>query len=224
MNVTAHPINSADTSGRLVLKSDDGCGPHNQCDDCQLYGVATEAYLHPQYHVRDERCAVSDPDFPFWDARHRLYHLFYQFHPGSGPKPKHDPVIGHVASRDLVRWVRLPVAMWNGTNADGQPSWWDRRSIWTGSATIVNGTPWLIYPGVCQPHVDPGCSESGFSYAQAVPADLNDPYLRTWRKMPPIVNDTFGEHINSPRLSVQLAFTNSNEAAPRRRPVHWLAH
>ena len=97
--------------------------------------------------------------------------------------------------------------MWNGTNADGQPSWWDKRSIWTGSATIVNGTPWLIYPGVCQPHVDPGCSESGFSYAQAVPADLNDPYLRTWRKKPPIVNDTFGEHANSPRLSVQLAFT-----------------
>ena len=126
--VAVDPVKSTDTSGRLVFKSDDGCGPHNQCDDCQLYGVATEAYLHPQYHVRDERCAVSDPDFPFFDARHRLYHLFYQFHPGSGPKPTHDPVIGHVASRDLVRWVRLPVAMWNGTNADGQPSAAEREA------------------------------------------------------------------------------------------------
>ena len=84
--------------------------------------------------------------------------------------------------------VALPVQMLLLSHQLGCPS----ALVPFHIATIVNGTPWLIYPGVCQPHVDPGCSESGFSYAQAVPADLNDPYLRTWRKMPPIVNDTFG--------------------------------
>ena len=105
----------------------------------------------------------------------------FQFFPSHHP----NPIIGHVASRDLVHWTRLPVALAND-------SWWDRVAIWTGSATIVSGVPWLVYPGHCVPGVG-GCSSTGFEYAQAVPADLSDPFYEHWRKLRPIVNDTFDD-------------------------------
>jgi hypothetical protein len=40
-----------------------------------------------------------------------------------------------------------------------------------------------------------GCSETGFEYSQAVPANFDDPLLRAWRKLPrnPIVNNTFDD-------------------------------
>jgi sucrose-6-phosphate hydrolase SacC (GH32 family) len=43
-------------------------------------------------------------------------------------------VWGHAASRDLVSWARLPVALWND-----RP--FDRVNVYTGSATI--GVPGL---------------------------------------------------------------------------------
>ena len=137
----------------------------------------------PRFHVRANcsGCKSADPDFPFFDPQHGMYHLMFQFFPFHHP----NPIIGHVASRDLVHWTRLPVALSND-------SWWDRVAIWTGSATIVSGVPWLVYPGHCIPGVD-GCSSTGFEYAQAVPADLNDPFYEHWRKLRPIVNDTFDD-------------------------------
>eukprot|EP01047_Picozoa_sp_COSAG01_P017458 COSAG01_NODE_925_length_12707_cov_21.250297_4_plen_243_part_00 len=53
---------------------------------------------------------------------------------------------------------------------------------------------WLSWPaaGHCEAGVD-GCSSTGFQYAQAVPADRGDPFLENWRKLPPIVNETFDD-------------------------------
>jgi len=31
----------------------------------------------PAYHFRDATCGMNDPNGPFYDARHGLYHLFY---------------------------------------------------------------------------------------------------------------------------------------------------
>ena len=112
-----------------------------------------------------------------------MYHLFYQFPiaiPGG-----HGPVIGHVASRDMVRWTRLPVALWND-------KYWDRDAVYTGSATIVNGRPVLLYPGKCARDQAPGCS-TGFNYAIALPANMSDPFLRSWTKpvaLNPLLNGT----------------------------------
>ena len=101
----------------------------------------------PRFHVRPQcdGCKGADPDFPFYDERHQMYHLMYQFFPKHHP----NPVIGHVASRDLVTWAPLPVALSNST-------WYDRLAIWTGSATIVDGVPWLTYPG----HFSQGVAEA----------------------------------------------------------------
>lgn len=67
------------------------CGPGNeQCGP--LFDVSS-----PQFHVRDSSCAENDPNFPFYDPLHGMYHLFYQNHLC---EPMHGlgqgPVIGHV--------------------------------------------------------------------------------------------------------------------------------
>merc|ERR1719221_1677861 len=97
----------------------------------------------------------------------------YQDHvciaPGGGPD------IGHVVSRDFVHWAHLPVSVWN----DKQ---YDEVAIFTGSATIVDGKPFLVYPGLCKQGGDfKGCI-TGSNYAQAVPADSSDPFYTNWTK------------------------------------------
>ena len=73
------------------------------------------------------------------------------------------PLQGHAVSRDLVHWSHLPVALWND-----QP--FDSVAVYTGSATVVNGSVAIIYPGVCDgaragtnpgPVVWPTCSADG---------------------------------------------------------------
>jgi sucrose-6-phosphate hydrolase SacC (GH32 family) len=94
-------------------------------------------------------CAENDPNGPLWDPVHKVYHLFYQDHVsqarnGSDGKPMtgtHGPDWGHAVSKDFVHWTHLREAIWNG------PQWYDLHAIYTGSATIVNGSPVII----CEP-------------------------------------------------------------------------
>ena len=148
------------------------CGPGNERCAARPLGP----WQSPQFHQRDRGgCAQNDPNFPFFDAAHGIYHLFYQDHlaePGGI-----GPVIGHVVSRDLVRWAQLDAALWND-----QP--FDRIALFTGSATIVDGLPYMIYPGLCnrtEPLEFAGCT-TGYVYAQAVPANASDPLMRRWAK------------------------------------------
>ena len=142
----------------------------------------------PQYHVMDKTCDENDPNAPFFDAVHGFYHLFYQKHcaepvPGEAIK---GIVYGHVASRDLVKWARLPVAVWND-----QP--YDNYAIYSGSATVVNGTPHIIYPGLCLKDMWPADRRAHYctNFVDAVPADhASDRLLKQWAKPTynPIVN------------------------------------
>ena len=63
------------------------------------------------YHIRDLTCGLNDPNGPVYDPKHGVYHLFYQDHLGTGGNG--GTSWGHVASRDLRKWTRLPVALWN---------------------------------------------------------------------------------------------------------------
>ena len=157
------------------------CGPG--CDQCSatFFDQTT-----PQFHVRDLSCGENDPNFPLYDPLHKLYHLFYQDHlsehqGGDGQGPD----IGHAVSADLVHWAHLPVAVWND-----QP--YDSVAIYTGSASVVNGVPTMIYPGLCTKHNWTSC-DTGTLLALAVPADhAGDPLLTNWSKpaFNPIVNNT----------------------------------
>ena len=157
------------------------CGPG--CDQCTAtpFGQST-----PQFHIRDLSCGENDPNFPLYDSLHKLYHHFYQDHlaehqGGDGQGPD----IGHAVSADMVTWAHLPVAVWND-----QP--YDSVAIYTGSASIVNGVPTMIYPGLCTKHNWSSC-DTGTLLALAVPADhAGDPLLTNWSKPAynPIVNNT----------------------------------
>ena len=170
------PCSASDGSGRRGE-----CGPgFDQC------GPAFAPQTSPNFHVMDRSCAENDPNFPLYDPLHKLYHLFYQDHiaetqGGDGQGPD----IGHAVSADMVHWAHLPVAVWND-----QP--YDSVAIYSGSASIVNGVPTMIYPGLCTKHNWSSC-DTGTLLALAVPADhAGDPLLTNWSKpsFNPIVNNT----------------------------------
>ena len=66
-------------------------------------------------------------------------------------------------------WVELPAAVWpiNGTSDGG--------GAWTGSVTVVNGVPQLMYPGM-----SPSWSKLPETMNIVVPANLSDPDYRVW--------------------------------------------
>ena len=151
------------------VKGNEYCGP--------AFGLDS-----PQFHIQDVSCGENDPNFPFLDPKTQLYHHFWQVHLAT--PPGHGPDIGHAVSKDLVHWAHLPVAVWND-----KP--YDNEAIFTGSATIVNGVPTMVYPGLCNKNDWPNCG-TGTLLAIAVPEDLSDPFLTNWTKPAynPIVENT----------------------------------
>jgi beta-fructofuranosidase len=143
------------------------CGPGNE----RCVGHKPQQYV---YHLSDETCETNDPNGPFYDEVHGVYHLFYQDHiaqPQPLTGPGHGPDWGHWVSKDFLHWARLPVAIWND-------QWYDAVAIYSGSTTIVDGKPVIVYPGLCNrkhcPH--------GSTYNVAVPADPSDPLYTNWTK------------------------------------------
>eukprot|EP01043_Picozoa_sp_COSAG02_P050347 COSAG02_NODE_5167_length_4576_cov_8.229171_1_plen_267_part_10 len=148
------------------------CGPGNdQCD------AASPLELGLEFHIFDASCDINDPNGMFFDPLTKLYHLFYQDHLGEPPAQGGNRAWGHLVSHDLVRWARLPVALWNDQA-------YDNIAIYSGSATIVDGVPTQLYPGICSVNAhapSPACS-SGVNLAVAVPANRSDPLLQNWSK------------------------------------------
>jgi sucrose-6-phosphate hydrolase SacC (GH32 family) len=95
------------------------------------------------------------------------YHLFYQYNPDAavwGNKI----AWGHAASRDLVHWRHLPLAM-------VPDHWYDTNGVWTSSATTLpDGRLAMLYTGSTNASVQVQCL--------AVPADDADPLLTNWTK------------------------------------------
>ena len=181
-----------------------GCGWH-RCVNCtggpctpqnQKCLGSTPKYA---FHLNDPHCDINDPNGPFYDPVHGMYHTFYQIHEaldmrGAG----NGPDWGHWVSRDFVKWAQLPVAIWND-------QYYDNSAIYTGSTTIVNGKPVVVYPGMCSCKGTPGgancCNngKGGATYVMAVPKNASDPFYTEWSKtgevngkpfVNPILNNT----------------------------------
>ena len=83
-------------------------------------GYGTDA---PQYHIRDQSCAMNDPAAVVYDPTHGVYHDHWEDHlaqPGGGYTR------GHAVSRDFVHWAHMPVSLWND-----RP--YDNNAIFTGA-------------------------------------------------------------------------------------------
>ena len=116
------------------------------------------------FHLSDIVC-INDPNGPFYDPfaeiiiisiNHLMSHRL-GFKAGQGPR------LGSWVSRTL-QWARCCSNI--KTTSD------DNSAIYTGSATIVDGKPIIVYPGKCigtkgTPEGD-ACS-TGFTYDVVVP-------------------------------------------------------
>jgi beta-fructofuranosidase len=109
---------------------------------------------------------MNDPNGPIYYQG--WYHLFYQLNPfsdGDGPK-----YWGHVRSRDLATWERLPIALWPSTDRNEQ-------GIWSGCCTINgDGQPMIFYTSVA-------LNRSPGDHAEQWAA-LGDTDLIHWHKLP----------------------------------------
>jgi sucrose-6-phosphate hydrolase SacC (GH32 family) len=160
------------------------CGPSNQV--CARTGSTHYAPPNTRYtfHLTDASCGIGDPNGPFYDPLHKVYHLFHQDSLAL-PHASRGGVIGHWASRDFLHWTQLPVPLWND-------QWYDYVAVWSGSVTVVNGTPHFIYPGKCAGDgvSNPLCH--GFTYNLATPSNRSDPLLKNWSNWDsnPLLNGT----------------------------------
>ncbi|KAL6861686.1 hypothetical protein ACP4OV_017386 [Aristida adscensionis] len=117
------------------------------------------------FHFQPRKNWMNDPNGPVYYRG--WYHLFYQYNPSGAVWGR--IAWGHAASRDLVHWRHLPLAL--------RPDrWYDLNGVWTGSATrLPGGRLAVLYTGFTNASAQVQCL--------ALPADGGaDPLLRRWTK------------------------------------------
>ena len=93
--------------------------------------------LLPVFHITGGEGWINDPNGLV--EFHGEYHVFFQYYPHDCKwGPMH---WGHVKSRDLTHWERLPIALYPDENEDG---------CFSGSAVVWEGKLWLLYTGFKQ--------------------------------------------------------------------------
>jgi len=117
--------------------------------------------LRPIFHIMPKDHLIGDPNGPvYYDGE---YHLFFQYLPYWGELDKPQiPNWGHVVSKDMVHWKRLPIALSPDSGS------YDRGAVASGCCVVHDGTPTIIYTGM------------GSVQAQCI-ATSSD-HLRTWQK------------------------------------------
>ena len=106
------------------------------------YGPHIPAGERPAFHLTPTIGWMNDPNgFSLYKGE---YHLFYQYHPYSNEwGPMH---WGHVKSRDLIRWERLPAAL-------APDCGYDAAGCFSGGAVeMPDGRQLLMYTGVQRGH------------------------------------------------------------------------
>lgn len=127
--------------------------------------AAAQVDQRPQYHVMPPTGWLNDPNGPHFHALWKQYHLFFQCNPAAA-------VWGsiswcHTVSSDLVDWRHLPVAL-------SPNNTYDANGVFSGSVTIVDGSPVAAYTCVGSDGVQRQCL--------AYPANTSDPDLVEWVK------------------------------------------
>lgn len=89
-----------------------------------------------KFHISAEKGLINDPNgLIYWKGE---YHIFYQFNPYKCEHAsKH---WGHVKSKDLVNWEKLPIALIPRER-------YDKDGCYSGSAIEKDGKLYLIYTG-----------------------------------------------------------------------------
>jgi sucrose-6-phosphate hydrolase SacC (GH32 family) len=130
----------------------------------------------PIFHITAPANWINDPNGPIF---HRgYYHMFYQHNP-YGDKWGHVHW-GHVRSRDLVKWERLPIALWPSLETG-------EEHVFSGCATTnAQGQPLIFYTSIKK-----GKSATDFAEQWAAVGDQD---LIRWQKHP--ANPVLGESLH----------------------------
>ncbi|CAL1354812.1 unnamed protein product [Linum trigynum] len=122
------------------------------------------AWQRTAYHFQPHQNWMNGPLY------HKgWYHIFYQYNPYSATWG--NITWGHAVSCDLIHWLILPLALIPDL-------WYDINGVWTGSATRhpEDGNIYMLYTG--------GTGNLTQVQNLAHPADLADPLLLRWVKIP----------------------------------------
>jgi sucrose-6-phosphate hydrolase SacC (GH32 family) len=121
---------------------------------------------HSQFHVRPTDNWVNDPCGPFYDPQHKLYHISMQYNPGAAVWGNMS--WAHFTSSEMVHWQSAGLAM-----VPSEP--YDSAGVFTGSVTMVDGEPTVVYT----------CDAAGNVQLQCVakPTNRTDPQLVHWTKL-----------------------------------------
>jgi hypothetical protein len=164
----------------------------------------------PRFGVDSDRIPCADPNGPFYF--NGVFHLFSQCRRMAAAFPIPPGGWCHYASRDLIKWRRLGYALKPDMS-------YDNISLDTGSATIVDGVPTMLIPGVgkvTDSSVNFSCPSFRVPALRgpcrvrmtfAVPANLSDPWLREWVK--PAANNPL---IDAPPSDIEPYWHVSNTA------------
>lgn len=114
------------------------------------FGAQIPPEERPLFHVTPTVGWLNDPNgFSVYQGE---YHLFYQYHPYDihwGPMHW-----GHMKSRDLIRWERLPAAL-------APDMEYDQNGVFSGSAAeLPDGRQLLMYTGVQGKDNTPSCLQT----------------------------------------------------------------
>lgn len=92
-----------------------------------------------KYRFQTEKGWINDPNgLTYFNG---YYHLFFQ-HAPDYEKPWKQPMHwGHARTKDFLTWEELPVALFPDTEYDG-------NGCWSGTATVKDGTLYLIYASI----------------------------------------------------------------------------
>jgi sucrose-6-phosphate hydrolase SacC (GH32 family) len=160
-HINADHFVQSDVEPRVVDERDPALAAAARSVEKAAAGVAGDR-TRPRYHFLPAANWMNDPNGPL--HHDGWYHLFFQHNPyGDRWDRMH---WGHARSRDLVRWERLPIALWPSRELG-------EEHCFSGCAALdAKGRPMLLYTSIG--HEEPECWA-------AVPED--DELLR-WRKHP----------------------------------------
>ena len=193
LNFTFNLLNAAYDDFAIhdsALTPDDVRALYAERDSSQLDAAASLAvpdsrfandHLRPRFRAMPPANWTNEPHGMV--RKGDTWHLFYQRTP-NGPY-KTMMHWGHMASDDLVTWRHLPDALWPELQDD--TFGFDQKGIWSGDVIIDGDAAFAFYTSVNHSN-----RLSAFNPGVAM-AVSDDPELRQWRKMGPIINT---QHVN----------------------------
>ncbi|GMH42065.1 hypothetical protein BSKO_09984 [Bryopsis sp. KO-2023] len=166
--------------GHLLQNEEDGAWSNGEEGNKDRQETPVE---RPRFHVMPESGWMNDPNGPI--QHNGVYHLFFQHNTGTRWSWGID--WSHAASKDLVHWQHLPVAL------KPTKGWYDADGCFSGCCVVgEDGIPTILYTAARRrddkdaPAPPPSPHDLGLIFIEsqcaAQPVSGEDNLLKEWKK------------------------------------------